>query len=218
MIRKHKYENWLKTEAILKTTKVNFQTYHKWDLYESSTDEEEKGEPIVPRHDPNFLALEKDLIETEKKRETSRNKSIKLKEEGNKMMKDGKYKKAVKLYTEAIEETKSMMILYTNRALAYFKLEDYQNSIADCDKVIEYLEIFEDQLHLNKETYVKAISRKALCCQKMKNYDEAKTLLSKALEYVKDEEIVKLQKNLLLEEDVHLKALNLINGNSYEFQ
>lgn len=70
--------------------------------------------------------MEKELIETEKKREISRNKSIKLKEEGNRMMKEGKFKKAVELYTEAIEETKSMMILYTNRAMAYFKLEEYQ--------------------------------------------------------------------------------------------
>jgi len=125
-VRKNKFENWLKTESILKTSKLDFQSYHKWDLYESSTDEDEKGEPILPRQDPNFMAMEKDLIETEKKREISRNKSNNLKESGNKMMKEGKYKKAVKLYTEAIEETKSVMVLYTNRALAYFKLEDYQ--------------------------------------------------------------------------------------------
>jgi hypothetical protein len=125
IVRRNKYENWVKTEAVLKTTKINFHNYQKWDLYESS-EEEDNAEPIVPRHDPNFLAMEKDLMETQKKREASRNKALKLKDEGNLMMKKGKYNSAIKLYSEAIEEFKGMMILYTNRALAYIKKEDYQ--------------------------------------------------------------------------------------------
>lgn len=52
----------------------------------------------------------------------------------------------------------------------------------------------------------------------MKNYDEAKTLIAKALDYVNDEEIIKLQKNILLEEDLHLKAISLIQGDSNEFE
>lgn len=123
--KKQKYENWMKTEGILKTKKLNFQNYQKWDLYESSTDEEEKGEPILPRHDPNFIALEKDMIESQKKREASRNKAMKLKDEGNKMLNEGKFNKAIKLYTEAIAEFGGMMTLYTNRALAFIKVEDY---------------------------------------------------------------------------------------------
>ncbi len=53
----------------MKTSKISFKNYQKWDLYESSSDEDEKGDPILPRHDPNFIALEKDLIETAKKKE-----------------------------------------------------------------------------------------------------------------------------------------------------
>jgi hypothetical protein len=121
--RRNKYENWIKTEAIVKSDK--FSNYHKWELYESSSDEDEKGEAILPRHDPNFLAFEKDLMESVKKKELSRNKSIKLKDEGNAMMKEGRYKKAISLYTQAIEETRGMMLLYTNRALAYIRIEDY---------------------------------------------------------------------------------------------
>jgi tetratricopeptide (TPR) repeat protein len=123
LFRKQKFDNWIKTEAIVKSDK--FSNYQKWELYESSSDEEEKGEPIVPRHDPNFQALERDLMESVKKKEISRNKSIKLKDEGNAMMKEGRYKKAISLYTEAVEETRGMMVLYTNRALAYIKVEDY---------------------------------------------------------------------------------------------
>jgi hypothetical protein len=79
----------------------------------------------VPKDDPNFKALEKDMIETQKQREFARNKGIKLKDEGNKMMKEGKYKKAIKFYTDALEECKSLMVIYSNRAMAYLKIDEY---------------------------------------------------------------------------------------------
>jgi len=52
----------------------------------------------------------------------------------------------------------------------------------------------------------------------MKNYEEAKSLIAKAGEYIQDEEIAKLEKNILMEEEVHLKALNLITGDLAEFE
>lgn len=124
--RKAKYENWMKTEAIFKTSKINFANYQKWDLYESSSDEDEKKEPILPRHDPNFLALEKDVMDSHKAREASRNKALKLKDEGNEALKQNKPRKAIRLYSEAIEEFKGMMLLYTNRAMAYIKVEELE--------------------------------------------------------------------------------------------
>jgi hypothetical protein len=124
MFRKQKYENWLKTESMLKTKQ--FQNYQKWELYESSSDEENKPEPILPKHDPNFMALERELQESVKQKELSRNKSLKLKDEGNQMLKEGKYMKAIEKYTEAINETRGMMVLYTNRALAFFKIENWE--------------------------------------------------------------------------------------------
>ena len=127
MFRRQKYDNWIKTNQFLKSDK--FSNYTKWELYESSSDEEEKGDLILPRHDPNFIALENQLNETVKQKEISRNKSIKLKDDGNAMMKEERFKKAISLYTEAINETRSMMILYTNRALAYIKIEDYHVGI-----------------------------------------------------------------------------------------
>ena len=123
MFRRQKYENWIQTNKFLKSEK--FSNYKKWDLYESSSDEEEKGEPILPRNDPNFIALEKELNDTIKQKEVSRNKSNKLKDDGNAMMKEGRYRKAISLYTDAIDETRSMMVLYTNRALAYIKIDEF---------------------------------------------------------------------------------------------
>ena len=36
--------------------------------------------------------------------------------------------------------------MYTNRALAYLRQEDFHKSIADCDRVIEFYEAFEEDL------------------------------------------------------------------------
>jgi len=121
--RRAKYENWVKTEGIIKTK--TFRNYEKWQIYESSSDEDEKAEPILPKHDPAFQALEKDMIETQKQRELSKKKAIKLKDEGNHMMKEGKFKKAIRLYSDAIDECRGMMVLYSNRALAYIRVEEY---------------------------------------------------------------------------------------------
>ena len=121
--RRANYENWIKTEKIVKSK--TFKNYQRWDLYESSSDEEEKAEPIVPKNDPNFQALEKDMIETQKQRELARNKALKFKDEGNKMMKEEKFKRAIKFYSDALDECKSLLVLYSNRALAYLKIEEY---------------------------------------------------------------------------------------------
>ena len=66
-------------------------------MYESESDEEDK-QPILPRHDPNFIALEKSMNDDMKRREISQRKSLKFKEEGNKFIQEKKYKKAIELF------------------------------------------------------------------------------------------------------------------------
>jgi len=92
------------------------------------------------------LLLKKELNETAKQREISRKKSLKLKDEGNEALKQQKYRRAIRLYSESIEECKSIMSTYTNRALAYLRVSEYEECIKDCEKVIEYLETFDDFL------------------------------------------------------------------------
>jgi len=65
------------------------------------------------------------MIETQKQRELARNKAIKLKDEGNQAMKEAKFKKAIKFYTDALEECKSLMVVYSNRAMAYLKIDEF---------------------------------------------------------------------------------------------
>ena len=178
-------------------------------MYESSDDE--KYEPILPRHDPNFIALEKDLNESNMQREISRKKANKLKDDANICVKEMKYRKAIRLYTEAIEECKSIMCLYTNRALCYLRVNEFNNCIKDCDKVIEYLDVFEDQLENNNDIYTKALLRKALAMAKIKNFEEAIKVLKIAFEISKDEEVKKCLESIEKEYNVHLKALEVIN-------
>lgn len=55
--RKAKWEQWKKTQLIFyRKTSTN---YKKWETFESSESEkEDDSEPVVPKDDPNFRAME----------------------------------------------------------------------------------------------------------------------------------------------------------------
>ena len=63
---------------------------------------------------------------------------------GNDAMKRGLYKSAKHHYTEAFEHRKDLLAIYTNRALCCLKLEDMQQAIDDCSRVLEYCEVFDE--------------------------------------------------------------------------
>ena len=65
-------------------------------------------------------------------------KSLALKDEGNSLLKDGKYGQAAEKYTQAIEVMPTA-VLYSNRAQAMIKLESYGLAISDADKAIGYV-------------------------------------------------------------------------------
>ncbi|XP_045412520.1 tetratricopeptide repeat protein 12 isoform X2 [Lemur catta] len=56
-----------------------------------------------------------------------------LKEEGNEAFVKGDYETAILRYTEGLQKLKDMKVLYTNRAQAYIKLEDYEKALVDCE-------------------------------------------------------------------------------------
>ena len=60
----------------------------------------------------------------------------KWKEEGNKLFVKRNYKEAIEMYTKAIEKA-STAAHYTNRALCYFKLQQWLMAIEDCRRAIE---------------------------------------------------------------------------------
>ena len=100
--------------------------YKKWEYFESSEESEnEDAEPILPRDDPNFKAMEADMLDRRKRRTRERKEAEELKVMGNDALKKGCYKTAIKYYSDALELRKDILPLYTNRALARLKIEDY---------------------------------------------------------------------------------------------
>ena len=54
--RRAKLENWKKTQAMFYCkTSTN---YNKWDMFESDEETDDEKEPIVPKNDPTFKAME----------------------------------------------------------------------------------------------------------------------------------------------------------------
>ena len=62
--------------------------------------------------------------------------SNKYKEEGNKLFMKRNYKEAIEMYTKAIEKS-NMSIYHTNRALCYYKMQQWPMAIEDCRRAIE---------------------------------------------------------------------------------
>ena len=149
--------------------------YHKWDVFESSEEEvnEEDVDPVVPENDPSFKAMEADFEERAKKRKRNRKVAIELKEKGNMCLKKGLYKSANKHYSDAIEEAKDMLQLYTNRALARIRLEMWQDAVDDATRVLEYAEVFDECYTKNLDLNYKALVRRAQALRGLKDFEYA---------------------------------------------
>lgn len=57
--RKMKWDMWQKTKSML--WKKTSNSYDKWEYFISDSEEEPEPEPILPKDDPNFKALERDM-------------------------------------------------------------------------------------------------------------------------------------------------------------
>lgn len=94
-----------------------------------------------------------------------------LKEEGNKCVKGGNYTEAILHYTHAIKLSPSDAILYSNRSLAFCKMQQYYYANEDADKAIA----------LNP-TWAKGYFRKAEVSMGVGQYDTALLSYGKALQ------------------------------------
>lgn len=158
--RKGKWENWKKTQALFyKKTSTN---YKKWEFFDSGSESEKEddSDPILPRNDPTFRAMEADMLDRRKKRQRDAKEANEFKEKGNAALKKGCYKTAIKYYTDALELRKDLMPIYTNRALAKLKIEDFEGVIDDCTRVLEYNEVFHDGFQKEKDSCFKALIRR----------------------------------------------------------
>jgi len=143
LTRRAKWDNWKKTQALFYCkTSTN---YNKWDMFESEEGSEDDDKaPIVPKDDPQFMAMEQDFKDRHQRRKRDRKLAEELKAKGNEAVKRGLYKSAKHHYSEALENKKDYLALYTNRAMVCIKLEDMQMAIDDCSRVLEYCEVFDE--------------------------------------------------------------------------
>jgi small glutamine-rich tetratricopeptide repeat-containing protein alpha len=94
-----------------------------------------------------------------------------LKQKGNELMQQSKYKEAIGFYTKAIEGDPTNHIYYANRAAAHTHLKDYSRAIMDCEKAISI-----------DEKYSKAWSRLGTAHFYSNSYQRATTAFNKAVE------------------------------------
>lgn len=93
-----------------------------------------------------------------------------LKEEGNQCVKDKNYKDAVSKYSECLKINNKESAIYTNRALCYLKLCQFEEAKQDCDEALQI-----------DDRNVKACYRRALAYKGLKNYQESLNDLNKVL-------------------------------------
>ncbi|NXK87148.1 TTC12 protein, partial [Formicarius rufipectus] len=81
-----------------------------------------------------FLAmLEKDAKERAEQRKRNEQLANALKEKGNDAFRRGDFSRAIQRYTEGLERLRDKQELYTNRAQAYMKIQEYEKAIGDCE-------------------------------------------------------------------------------------
>lgn len=199
-MRKSKWENWKKTQAMFyNKTSTNYQ---KWDFFEaeSDSDDEEKKEPIVPNNDPAFKAMEADMLDRKKRRTRDTKEALGLKDRGNDFLKKGLYKSAIKFYSDAMDLRRDLLPLFTNRALARVKIDDFQGAIDDCTKLLEYCEVFHDGFDKEKDLCFKALTRRCLAMRGIKDYALALQDLEEADKLFPGDKDVQRLKALTLED------------------
>ncbi|TPP58025.1 hypothetical protein FGIG_06996 [Fasciola gigantica] len=86
-----------------------------------------------------MAAVEADAAERAQRRAAQRTRAAKLKDRANAFFKAGDCRRAVELYTQAIELAKDWEILYTNRALAHLRSADPSAALEDCDTALTLL-------------------------------------------------------------------------------
>jgi hypothetical protein len=98
--------------------------------------------------------------------------------------------------------------------MAYIQVGEFNKAIEDCDRVIQYYELFEEELNKNLDTYTKALIRKAKALLSIKDYQEAKETIDKARDYNENnEEIIKFQKEIENSFNLNKKALEALKKN-----
>lgn len=96
-----------------------------------------------------------------------------LKDLGNKAFGSSRYQEAVELYTKAIE-VEPNAVLYSNRAISYLKLQEWNKALQDCDTGLAIVD--------DEKVKTKLLFRKASCFGGMRSKKLARTYYEKVVE------------------------------------
>lgn len=111
-----------------------------------------------------------------------------LRIKGNDALKRGLYKSAMHHYSEAINQKKDFLCIYTNRALAALKLEDIPQAIDDCTRVLEYSEVFDNGYHKQPDLCYKALMRRGQALKFQRDFKMAIADFNEAIKLQKEGE------------------------------
>ncbi|KEP60662.1 UNVERIFIED_CONTAM: tetratricopeptide repeat-containing protein [Hammondia hammondi] len=205
LTRKARWKQWLNTRKFVRKTKVIH--YQTWEMWEPSTDEDEKGNAaaITPSDDPAFQALEKDLHANQKQRQDRRSAALRCKKRGNLLLKKGDLLGALDAYEEGLEHRRDMKELWTNKALVLLKLRKYEEVCQAVTTLLEYCEIFEDGYEKSAPICFKALCRRALAYRAMYRWEEALSDMRRAVSLCPDD---REARNLLRETELHVRQCN----------
>ncbi|CBZ56436.1 conserved hypothetical protein [Neospora caninum Liverpool] len=181
MTRKARWKQWLNTRKFVRKTKVVH--YQTWEMWEPSTDEEEKenAAAITPSDDPAFQALEKDFISNQKLRQDRRRAALRCKERGNLLLSKGDLVGALNAYEEGLEHRRDMKELWTNKALVLLRLKKYGEVCQAVTTLLEYCDIFEDGYEKSAPICFKALCRRALAHRALYHWEDALSDLRQAV-------------------------------------
>ncbi|KAM4016481.1 tetratricopeptide repeat protein 12 isoform 2-T2 [Anomaloglossus baeobatrachus] len=130
----------------------------------------------------SFIALlEKDASERAEKINQNKALANALKDRGNQAFAQGNYETAIQHYSDGLEQLKDMQVLYTNRALAYIKLEKYDNAISDCEWALKCDDkCAKAYVHMGKaHLALKHYEEARQCYKKITDIDDTKEKLAK---------------------------------------
>ncbi|XP_053571893.1 sperm-associated antigen 1 [Bombina bombina] len=102
--------------------------------------------------------------------ETALETFLSLKKKGNDYVQKGQYSEAVKQYTECLKINSEECALYTNRALCYLKLSQYEEARQDCECALQ-----------REASNIKALYRRAQAYRGLENYQACATDLQKVI-------------------------------------
>jgi len=100
-------------------TVINDEAFKNWDSTQQPTGATMDAESFM-------AAMESDCRERAERRKENESVAEKLKLEGNEAFNAGDYVRAVELYTDSLSRVKHWTVLYTNRAQAYLRLDNFE--------------------------------------------------------------------------------------------